>query len=193
MGRSPVFFQNTSDITQENLLECIFVLEKLLAAGNQVLIVSKPRFKCVMAMCDALKEYKDQIVFRFTIGSMYNDVLKFWEPNAPNFTERISCLRYAYTCGFSTSVSCEPFLDKYVLNLFEICSEFITESFWIGRMRNIKQRLDLTGATEKQKRKYVDELLRYKNRSFIELIYINLKDQPLVRWKDSIRAILGSK
>ena len=33
---------------------------------------------------------------RFSIGACDDQILSFWEPNAPNFEERKQCLKYAY-------------------------------------------------------------------------------------------------
>ena len=81
------------------------------AASNEVLVVSKPRVACVKRLCAELLPYRDQIVFRFSIGSTDSAVLSFWEPGAPGFEERLECLRIAHISEYVTSVSCEPMLD----------------------------------------------------------------------------------
>ena len=57
------------------------------------------------------QEYQGLMQFRFTITSLNDKLLKFWEPNAPLFQERVSSLMFAFKNGFRTSVSIEPFLD----------------------------------------------------------------------------------
>ncbi|MFX1450548.1 MAG: radical SAM protein, partial [Promethearchaeota archaeon] len=112
-----VMFPTSHDITIEILDNCLFVLEKLVDAGNEVLITSKPQLTCVKAICQKFEDYKHLIQFRFTITSYNNDKLMFWEPGAPSFEERFEALKYAYREGFKTSISIEPFLDKdpYIL------------------------------------------------------------------------------
>ncbi|HQO39114.1 MAG TPA: radical SAM protein, partial [Spirochaetota bacterium] len=106
-----IMFPTTHDITPAVADTCISYLEKLLCAGNELLIMSKPHYECVVRMCDAFADYKDQILFRFTIGSANDEVLKLWEPGAPSYLERVKALQYAFRVGFNTSVSCEPMLD----------------------------------------------------------------------------------
>jgi len=186
-----VMFPSTHDITPKNIDVCMEVLHKLLAAGNRVLIVSKPHWPCVTRMCDNLSVFRDQILFRLTIGSTYNKVLEFFEPGAPNFTERISCLQYAHASGFETSVSAEPYLDPYVMNLVEAVSDWVSETIWIGRMNKIKRRLDLTDVTDDQMRKFVEPMLVASGDEFVKIIYELLKENPMIRWKDSVRKVMG--
>jgi len=76
-GKYPgvVMFPSTHDITPSILSECLTVLRKLLEAGNQVLIVSKPHLECIRAICRDFEQYKSQIQFRFTIGSRIDAIL----------------------------------------------------------------------------------------------------------------------
>jgi len=186
-----VMYPSSHDITPRNLSQSLIVLTRLLAADNKVLVVTKPHWSCITAICDELKDYRHQINLRFTIGSTYNKTLEFWEPGAPNFTERTSCLQYAYNCGFITSVSCEPMLDPYVANLYEACSDFVTESFWVGKMRKFRQRVDLSGITEDQYRQFVKPVLVTLDDNTIKLFYETMKDYPLIRWKDSVREVVS--
>lgn len=89
-----IMFPSTHDITQDHLTECIIYLKKMLEAGNRVLIVTKPDFVCVKAMCKELVPYDDQILYRFTIGSIDDAVLKFWEPDAPDYATRAAAVKY---------------------------------------------------------------------------------------------------
>lgn len=85
-------FPSTHDITPKHLDLAIDFLKRLLGNGNKVLIVSKPSFECIKWICDSFVDYKDHILFRFTIGSTDNKTLKFWEPNAPDYSERKKAL-----------------------------------------------------------------------------------------------------
>jgi DNA repair photolyase len=82
-----VMFPTTHDITPEELGPCLTVLGKLLAAGNEVLIVSKPHLACIQAICDQFADHRSQILFRFTIGADNDDLLRYWEPGAPDFAD----------------------------------------------------------------------------------------------------------
>ena len=180
-----IMFPSTHDITPFILPSALIVLKKILASGNIVLITSKPRFECIKTICDQLREYQSQIQFRFTIGSNNNDLLRFWEPNAPNFQERISALKYAYDAGYKTSISIEPFLDFDPLNLINDIYSYVTESIWIGRMNYIPTK----NISEKDKIHYIEIRKNYTIQN-IKKIYEKLKDNPKIQWKDSIKKIL---
>ncbi len=64
-------------------------------------------------------------------------MLKFWEPNAPSFEERLRSLKYAYDKGYKTSISIEPFLDKDPYVLVEKLMPFTSKSIWIGKMNYV--------------------------------------------------------
>jgi DNA repair photolyase len=180
-----VMFPSTHDITPRNLSECLCVLRKLLDAGNQVLIVSKPHWECVPLMCETFQQYKPQIQFRFTIGSTNDEALKFWEPGAPKLRERLACLEYAYYKGYQTSVSCEPYLDPYVGYTYEVVVPYLTDSFWIGRLRNFKRRVDLTGVTDEHKKRFVEPLQKALSDRFFRSLHKFMDKCKFVKWKDS--------
>jgi hypothetical protein len=71
-------FPTTHDITSNNIDHSVMQLESLLKAGNKVLIVTKPNYDCMTKLCDALHNYKDNIIVRMSIGSLDSKVLKFW-------------------------------------------------------------------------------------------------------------------
>jgi len=188
-----VMFPSTHDITTRNISECLVVLHRLLDAGNRVLIVSKPHWTCIPLMCESLKKYKHQIEFRFTIGSNDDDVLGFWEPNAPKFAERLACLWYAYKAGYETSVSCEPYLDAYVIYTYWSVVNYLTSSFWVGKLRAFNSRVDLAGVTEEQMIKYVEPLRSAQTDAVVMSIYKSFHSLPLVKWKDSIRKVVSAR
>lgn len=186
-----VMFPSAHDITPRNLSECLCVLRKLLDAGNQVLIVSKPHWPCITLICETLMEYRSQIMFRFTIGSKDDEVLSFWEPNAPGFKERLACLRYAHNCRYYTSVSCEPYLDNNVVDLFLAVKPWTTHSFWVGKLRDFNSRVDMFDITSEQKERFVKPLKAAQTDEAVREIYNQLAVERLVKWKDSIRKVIG--
>jgi len=141
-------------------------------------------------MCVALKEFKDLIEFRFTIGSTSSDILKFWEPGAPDFLERISCLRYAFHAGYKTSVSCEPYLDAHVAYTYMGCKEWITESFWTGKLRRFNSRVKLEDVSHAEMGRYVVPLKNAIGDDVVKSIFAVLDGQPLIQWKESIRDVM---
>lgn len=183
-----VMFPSSHDITPANLEACLTVLGKLLDAGNDVLIVSKPRAECIERICDLFAKYRDQILFRFTIGAMNNQVLSFWEPGAPVYEERKAALFNAFCAGFQTSVSIEPMLDaKNIVNLVHDLEIFTTESIWIGKMNRMRKNIVIDSAKAAEA---VHEIERGQTDEAIMGIYEILQDHPLIKWKESIRKIV---
>ncbi len=185
-----VMFPTTHDITPANLSQYMCVLRKVLDAGNKVLIVSKPRAECILPICRGFKKHQDNMEFRFTIGSANDKVLKFWEPGAPPFAERLACLQGAFDAGYQTSVSCEPYLDSYPRHVFAACKPYITDSFWIGKLNCFDSRVKLDGASKADIKKYVEPLKRAMSDEFVLAMCELLKGEQLVRWKDSVQKVL---
>lgn len=185
-----IMFPTSHDIFPEFIDETVKYLEGWLEHGNEILIVSKPHLDCIKKICNDLEKYKKQIVFRFTIGSYDNDVLKFWEAEAPNFEERFESLKYAFSKGFTTSVSCEPFLDGNIVALVEKLLPFISDSIWVGKMNKIRERVDLGGWTQKDLG-FLDLVEKSQTDEKIHGIYNKLKDNPRVKWKDGIKQTMG--
>ena len=184
-----IMFPTTHDITPFVLEPCLIVLDKLLAAGNQVLIVSKPHLMCVKEMCKRLKAYRDQIMFRFTIGSDDDAFLAYWEPGAPCFGERISALKFAYKAGYQTSVSVEPMLDApNIRRLFLKVKRYVTDSIWIGKLNKARQRCAIETPTDEDQVSLIEATQADDK---IHAIYAVLKDEPKVRWKESIKSVVG--
>lgn len=185
--KGTVMFPSSHDITPEHLNESIIMLRNILKSGNQVLIVSKPNLEGIQRICESFTDCKDRILFRFTIGSTDSSILKYWEPNAPSFEERLECLRLAFKSGYQTSISSEPLLDKNVDDLINQLSPNVTDSIWIGKPNKLIYRTRVNGWGDEETVKRCHELLEWINDpEFIIGLYQRYKDNPLIRWKDSI-------
>ena len=182
-----VMFPSSHDITPTHLADSITVLKELLDNGNDVLIVTKPHLDCIKRICEELAEFKSQILFRFTIGSTDSSVLKFWEPNAPDFTERLECLKYAYHAGFATSVSSEPMLDDNIDAVVSAVSPYVTDTIWIGKVNHLLSRLKLNGANDSATIKEANKLIQWQsdpiNINDLKMRYAN---NPKIRFKHGI-------
>ncbi|GFO57632.1 hypothetical protein GMSM_46390 [Geomonas sp. Red276] len=185
-----VMFPSMHDITDNNLTTYMKTLRNILAAGNQVLIVSKPRMTTVQSICDTFTSFKDSILFRFTIGSQNERVCKFWEPNAPKPQERINALRHAFEAGYQTSVSAEPMLEGWreAVALYEALEPIVTDTVWFGKMQEIDDRVDLSDPVNKSAANFIRD---FQSDANIRRLYDSLKDRPKVRWKDSVREVVG--
>jgi len=197
--KGTVMFPTTHDITPGNLEHCLPVLRRLLEAGNKVLIVSKPHPEVIGRIIAKLAEYKDQVLFRFTIGSMNDAILKFWEPGAPTFSERLDSLRFAHQQGWATSVSMEPMLDLEeddIVACYEAVVPYVTDNVWLGKMNKVVERLKRNGIiTADDPNPEVSAqaglLMGSQSDERIKALYDRLKDCPHIRWKESVKAVVG--
>lgn len=186
-----IMFPSSHDITPSNLNESIHFISTHMKANNKLLIVSKPRFECIKAICDEFMDYRENILFRFTIGSANNEVLRFWEPFAPDFNERLESLIYAYNLGYKTSISCEPMLDNDIDSVIRQVKDYVTDSIWLGKVNRLKVILRQSGVTEEIIFQKADELNEQQNDNNIFQLYERYQNDPLIKWKESIKKVVG--
>jgi len=186
-----VMFPSSHDISPEHLNGSVRFLRNILEAGNEVLVVSKPHLECIERICDEFGVYKDKILFRFTIGSSSSAVLKFWEPEAPSFEERLECLRLAYDNGYKTSVSCEPMLDGNIDDVVRCVMPYVTDAVWIGKANYLLERVELNGHYDEEMLLRIRELHEWQTDDNIKRLYQRYKDNEQIKWKESIKKIVG--
>ena len=136
-----------------------------------------------------MRPYKNQILFRFTICSADDKVLSFWEPGAPNIEDRMKALKHAYMAGYETSVSCEPMLDDRIDKVVDLVKPYVSETIWIGKMNKIDERLKTNGANYETINRAA-ELKAFQNDEAIISLYEKYKNDPFIKWKDSIQEVL---
>ncbi len=187
-----IMFPSAHDITPAHLDDCMAFLEHMLRPGNQIIILTKPHLECVKAICQKFGWCKNQILFRFTIGSSDSNTLKFWEPNAPDFEERLESLKHAFSEGYQPSVSSEPMLDDNLNDVIRQVSPLITDTIWIGKANDLRGRLALNGENDRETIQKADQLIRQQSDENIKQLYSLYKDNPLIRWKDSVKKVLGT-
>jgi DNA repair photolyase len=184
--KGTVMFPSTHDILPTFLDECMTVLVNLLVAGNKVLIVTKPHYDCIRAIVRQCHDIKDQILFRFTIGATDNELLGYWEPGAPTFDERIECLRIARRNAYATSVSIEPMLDTHATTkLINQVEPHVTDTIWLGKMNHVRKRAH---NVDQQHLKQIED---GQTDTQIRRIYDEWGNHPRIRWKESIKEIVG--
>lgn len=184
-----VMFPAAHDIVPENLQDFSTSLHKLLAKGNRVLIVSKPHLHCIESICGNFKYAKDSILFRFTITAKNNEILQYWEPGAPGYNERVTCLKFAHSQGFATSVSIEPMLESSeVTTMVHELLPYVTHSIWLGKMNKIQSRVQVDTAVDRLE---LERIIQGQKDKVIISIFEQLKDVKLVKWKESIKEVVG--
>jgi hypothetical protein len=185
-GKRYLFMTPTShDIFQSNMVDLVTAWKKMLDVDHELLIVSKPRIECIKYICKELKDYKDKITFRFTITSDDQEILDVFEPLAPTFDERMTCLEYAREMGFETSVSIEPFLSDPVSTV-EHLLPWVTGEIWIGAMNNFPSE-KIIGYKFTEREQYQIDRLKNDEYTFEnhERIVNTLRNDPNIQWKES--------
>jgi DNA repair photolyase len=181
-------FPSSHDITPANYDACLTVLKKLLDAGNDVVVVSKPNLEIIKSLCTELKGFQKNFLFRFTITATDNTLLSFWEPNAPSYEERKASLKYAYDAGFRTSVSVEPMLDPvHIDDLVEDLSPYVNDAIWIGKMNH----LGWIRPDNDAMRQAIKKIEKGQSDENVFEIYETFKDNPKIKWKESIKKVVG--
>ena len=184
-------FPTTHDITPNNLDHVMTFLGNILNPGNEVLIVTKPHLECIHTLCDSFHQYRQNMLFRFTIGSANNETLKFWDQYAPDFDERLKSLIYAYKAGFKTSISCEPMLDDKMDTLITMVLPYVTDAIWLGKGNQMTMRLKINGHGDEETMSKARQLAAFQSNGFIQGLYSRYKDNPQIKWKDSIKKVVG--
>ena len=97
-------------------------------------------------------------------------------------------MRHAYDNGFTTSVSIEPMVDAdNVTDLVSAVLPYVTETIWIGKMNYLGRiKIDsdeIKAAVERVRETQTDER--------ILTTYEALRNNPQIRWKDSVRKVLA--
>ena len=188
-----IMFPSSHDISPENIEYSLLFLGNLLKSDNDVLIVTKPHLSVIQKICETFADNKDKILFRFTIGANSTEVLKFWEPGAPTFEERLESLKHAYKSGFKTSISCEPVLDPNVSELIDILHPYVSDSIWVGKPNFLLKRLKVNRAYDEESINRAKELDASLSDSWANNLYNLYKDNPQVKWKESIKKVLNIK
>ena len=193
-----VMLPTTHDLTDATLEPMIKIARRLLHAGNELLIVSKPDPRLLERLLIGIQSHKysarELVLFRFTIGSYLDNTLRFWEPRAPLFSYRLASLYMCRRDGWRTSVSCEPMLERRerMVELVDMLDPFVTDSIWLGKMNQARARLKHNGVTFNEELLYrLDEIERAQADGEIGLLYKALKGNSLVRWKESIKKVVG--
>lgn len=193
--RAVTMFPTAHDITTLNAAVCCRQIESILDGGDNVLVVSKAsKSALVMALTKFTLDItvRNRIEVRVTIGSFDAEKLRYWEPGAPPFLERFNALQWAHWAGFRTSVSMEPMLDAFPTHVIEVVRPYVSRDrgIWIGRANRLMQTVAVNCPADADAEHRADALAHLWNDERVLKLYGRLKDDPLIRWKDSIRAVV---
>lgn len=172
-----IMFPSSHDIFPDYVADYARACINILKNGHNLLIVTKPRIECVKFLVDHLDKYKNKIVFRFTITSNNQNVLNYWEKNAPTYFERLTSLKCAFDNGYTTSVSIEPYLED-PSSLIKDIEPYTNEKIWIGKMSGIN--------TMKLTDEWKDKITKLYDRKNMVSMVQKLRSNKKILWKTSI-------
>jgi hypothetical protein len=182
-------FPTSHDLLPEYERESIATIRNLLDNGNKVLIVTKPHASVIKSICTSFGAAKGDLLFRFTITALNPELSSFWELEAPAPRERIRSLKYAFEHGYSTSVSCEPFLCSVdeTCELVDSVSPHVTDTIWIGKASRIPRKLNshIPGFAAA-----LDALQSHQTDEEILRLVKRLSKNKTMKWKDSVQDVL---
>lgn len=185
-------FPTSHDFNEYNWKTAFSVVNNLTANGNDVLLVTKggPYAKNLIdvIVSSGIHEGREgKIELRVSIGSSDDDVLRFWEPGAPPYFDRVNLVVDAGRAGLSTSISAEPFLDGAVLANVLAMSNLPTGDIWVGLLRKFRTRVNQSEITDDERGRFVDPLLGFMdNPDAMAFLVEALAGIPQVRYKDSL-------
>jgi hypothetical protein len=77
-----------------------------------------------------------------------------------------------------------PNIFRHVVNL----CPFVADSIWIGKLNNIRNRVS---SANEHDREAIQRIEKEQTDDRIHAIYDALKNRPLIRWKKSIKKVVG--
>ncbi|MPN53699.1 hypothetical protein SDC9_201365 [bioreactor metagenome] len=82
-------------------------------------------------------------------------------------------------------------LDDNIEAVIEQVSPFVTDAIWLGKANRLRCNLSVNGETDETVIKAADELIRIQADDNIKMLYDRLKGNPLIKWKESIKKVVG--
>ena len=178
-----VMFPTTHDLHYEHVNWWGPFLHELLEKGNNVLIVSKPEYRAIHYICENFQNFRDKIEFRFTIGTNDDKTPAYWEPGAPSPSDRFVCIARARAMGYKVSISREPLLIENPKGMIDdLLMGWIDGEIWIGCMNHYALNPEIPEEARQ---------IRIQSRENMQKVYESLKDNPQIRWKDSVQKLLN--
>ena len=101
--------------------------------------------------------------------------------------------RAAFELGFETSVSCEPCWGGDVDRLISELRPYVTDSIWIGKMNKGRSRMKFNGYWNPETAAEYNKLMDWYSDANMIALYNRYKDEPIIRWKESIAKVVGTK
>jgi hypothetical protein len=183
------FYQIDATIEEVPLRDIVRILT--LSEKNCVQL-RNPDISYAEKICNRFNANTDDITFIYDIRSGNSEVLKFWEPNALSFEERLESLKMVNSEGFRTIVFCSYPLDGNTFELVEAlsphCDHLILEI--TQKPDEFLSEAELTDQLKVQK---AEEILRIQSGDWLINLAEKLKGNSTVWWDNATLEFLDSK
>ena len=81
-------------------------------------------------------------------------------------------------------------LDDSTEELVKSLLPYITDSIWIGKANFLLRRLKMNGTDDPETIRKAQELISMQSDEKIKILYKKLKDNKMIKWKESIKKIV---
>lgn len=191
-----IMYPSIHDTNTKNMAQVFFNISLMMLAKNvYVLFVTKPNYTVMKLFAKLLYQYRDRIFFRLTMTTNDEEQLKFWEPNAPSFNDRLKSIKLLCKRGFQTSVSCEPMMPpmmvgNYVESMIAYVDSilpYVQHEFWLGMMNHVPvERYHNAPLTEEMRQKFASVTQYYTEANIVALVR-HYHQHPKIQWKESVK------
>lgn len=82
-------------------------------------------------------------------------------------------------------------LDNNVKAIIDDLSEYVTDAIWLGKMNYAMRRLKTNGHGDKESLDAAHQVLLWQSDDLIRKLYEEYKDNPKIKWKESIKKVVG--
>jgi len=167
------------------------VIECIVKTGYSHVTIVDASLKYVEMMCNHFHHYHmGDISFTFYLGSYYPKVLKYWEPEKPNFWKIMEAIKLANAYGFKVKVNCFPLdLDTYVL--VKTLTPFVDE-IYIDIVCDIKDLVFDADQNDYGKVIKANELIDSQTDDWVLSLVEKLNNIPIITWGGYIDRIRRS-
>jgi len=78
-------------------------------------------------------------------------------------------------------------------NVINQVSPFVTDSIWLGKANQLRTRLSLNGENDPATTQKAKQVEQWQSDGNIKQLHSQFKDYSLIKWKDSIKKVVGLK
>ena len=82
-------------------------------------------------------------------------------------------------------------LDNRIDIVIDDLSRYVSDAIWLGKMNFAVRRLKANGHFNAENQIAAKQLLEWQSDEAITALFYRYKDNPLIKWKESIKKVVG--